>query len=418
MNTSPSKAFNALHEAERGLQRLQEQGLFRTQRLAQSACDAEQMFNGRTYKTFCSNDYLGLANHPGVIQAAQEALRLVGVGSGASHLISGHHQVHEHLADRLSAFQAAHIPHVQTLTFSTGYMANLGVITALASLSKVAGQASDEGTSIYSARLNHASIVDGIRLAAKQSTIKLTLFDTEDLQTLETRLRADPVRHKLIICDGVFSMDGHLSPVKDLLALALRFDALLLIDDAHGFGVLGEKGHGLLEHLGLHSDRLIYMGTLGKAAGVFGAFVCAHQSLCEWIFQKSRAYIYTTATPPAFAQATLKSLDIIEGQEGQTKRAHLKRLIACWQETLQLKQWKRLPSATPIQPVVVGDNALCLQLDQTLQAMGYLVPAIRPPTVPLHTARLRITLSANHTTEDVQTLAHVLMDLENKLGRP
>jgi 8-amino-7-oxononanoate synthase len=297
-------------------------------------------------------------------------------------------------------------------------MANLGVITALASLSKVVRDDIDEGTSIYSARLNHASIVDGIRLASKQSSIHLTLFDTEDLQHLEAQLMADPIRHKLIVCDGVFSMDGHLSPVKALLDLATRFDALLLIDDAHGFGVLGEKGHGLLEHLGLNSERLIYLGTLGKAAGVFGAFVCAHQSLCTWIFQKARAYIYTTATPAAFAQATLKSLDIIEGAEGQEKRAHLKHLIARWENTLHLKHWTQLSSPTPIQPVLVGDNQVCLQLDQTLQAMGYLIPAIRPPTVPPHTARLRITFCANHSTEEVESLAQVLMDLEKKVAHP
>ena len=418
MNTTPPRAFQALQEAERGLQALKEAGLIRKQRLSQSACATEQMFNGRAYKTFCSNDYLGLANHPAVVQAAQDALGQFGLGSGASHLISGHHQAHERLAERLSSFQAAHIPHVQTLTFSTGYMANLGVITALASLSKVAGQATDEGTSIYSARLNHASIVDGIRLASRQSRLKLTLFDTEDLQSLETQLMADPMGHKLIVCDGVFSMDGHLSPVTALLDLAIRCDALLLIDDAHGFGVLGEKGHGLLEHLSLNSERLIYMGTLSKAAGGFGAFVCAHQSLCAWLFQKARSYIYTTALPPSIAAAALQSLDIIEGHEGQTKRAHLNGLIACWQDTLQLKHWSKVGSNTPIQPVVVGKNELCLQLDQTLQSMGYLIPAIRPPTVPLHTARLRITFSANHSTEEVQSLAHVLMDLENQVMHP
>ena len=413
----PPKVFDAMQSAQSGLAELKDKALFRRQRKSESACDTHQTFNARSFSTFCSNDYLGLANHPLVSQAARDALSVYGVGSGASHLISGHHQAHEELGQRLAMFQAAHIPRVKSLTFSTGYMANLGVITALCALPKVTSLDTGETkdfTRIYSAQLNHASIVDGIRLASKQSNVELCVFDSSALSTLRSALECDTSGHKLIVCDGVFSMDGNLGPVKELLDLATQHDALLLIDDAHGFGVLGEQGHGILEHLDLHSDRLIYVGTLGKAAGVFGAFVCAHETLCEWIFQKARPYIYTTATPPSLAMATLQSLNIIESAEGHARRAHLNLLIQTWRETLKFKHWQTPPSHTPIQPVVVGDNALCLKLDEALQSMGYLIPAIRPPTVPLGTARLRVTFSANHTVQEVKTLAGVLMDLESQ----
>ncbi len=421
-----SSPFEAMRFAQQGLEDLKSKALFRQQRRSDSACDTHQTFSGKSFTTFCSNDYLGLAKHPELAKAAQDALALFGVGSGASHLISGHHQAHEALSERLSSFQAAHIPQVKTLTFSTGYMANLGVITALCSLSQIgaAGEQqpttagpsmrSPHGTSVYSAQLNHASIVDGIRLASKSSIVNLHLFDTEALGHLAEQLQRDPSRQKLIICDGVFSMDGNLGPIQELLDLADQHDALLLVDDAHGFGVLGEKGHGILEHFKLYSERLIYVGTLGKAAGVFGAFVCAHETLCEWIFQKSRPYIYTTASPPAFAVATLKSLELIESAEGQQRRERLNGLIKLWRDTLKFKHWHTPQSLTPIQPIVVGDNDLCLHLDRTLQSLGYLIPAIRPPTVPSNTARLRVTLSASHTQEEVSTLAQLLMELESK----
>ena len=412
MSTSTPGAFQALQAAESGLLNLKKEDLLRIQRLAQSACDTHQTFNAREFKTFCSNDYLGLAHHPELVKATQDALGHLGLGSGASHLISGHHQAHQNLAERLSGFQKAHIPHAKTFIYSSGYMANLGAITALCALPQASFAEPHALTSIYSAKLNHASIIDGIRLASKQCTVKLTVFEIDHLDALRVQLQGDSAKHKLIICDGVFSMDGNLSPVAELLDLAHRFDALLLIDDAHGFGVLGAQGHGILEHLNLHSERLVYMGTLSKAAGVMGAFVCAHETLSQWIFQKSRPYIYTTASPPALSVATLKSLDLIEGLEGQHKRAHLNHLIHVWRDTLKLKHWHMLKSVTPIQAVLVGDNRLCVRLDQELQAMGYLIPAIRPPTVPKLGARLRITFSANHALEDVQTLAQVLMDLE------
>ena len=414
MNSTNQLPFLAIQEAEKGLLNLKKQGLSRAHKVAQSACDTTQMFNGQRYKTFCSNDYLGLANHPEVIQAAQEALSRYGVGSGASHLISGHQEPHEKLAHRLADFQRAHIPHVQTLNFSSGYMANLGVITAICSLSNSTQASPKELTSIYSARLNHASIVDGIRLASKESTVKLTIFEVEELQALENALQSDTSKQKLIVCDGVFSMDGNLSPVDRLLDLAVRYDSLLLIDDAHGFGVLGDQGHGILEHMKLCSERLLYIGTLGKAAGVMGAFVCAHQTLIDWVFQKSRPYIYTTASPPSLAMATLKSLDIIEGPEGQQKRAHLHELILYWQTHLQLQHWLALQSSTPIQPLVVGHTPLCVLIDQELQALGILIPAIRPPTVPKGSARLRVTLSAKHSLQDIQALIEVVMRLEAK----
>jgi 8-amino-7-oxononanoate synthase len=362
-------------------------------------------------KAFCSNDYLGFANHPQLIAAMAEGAAQYGVGSGASHLISGHSMAHDLLETELARTQEKHINAARALFFCTGYLANITVITTLAGLGLHAAN-HNSGIGIYSAKLNHASLIDGVKLAAAQTKAAVHLFDHTNLVHLNEMLQADSAAHKLIVTDGVFSMDGDLAPVADLLAIAEAYDALLIVDDAHGFGVLGKYGHGILEHCQIQSDRIVYIGTLGKAAGVSGAFVCAHKTLMECLIQKGRPYIYSTATPPAIAHTVLASLHLTEGEEGQARRAHLNQLIAIWHQEMQLQHWHLGSSMTPIQPLVLGSNAAALVTSQQLDDAGYWIPAIRPPTVPEGSARLRITFSANHSTLAVRELISELQKIE------
>lgn len=408
-----TKPFNALSMAQERLADLDQQLLKRTLRVTETPCDTTASVAGRVLKAFCSNDYLGLANHPDLVKALTEGAKSYGIGSGASHLISGHSIAHELLEKKLASFQAAHIPHARALFFSTGYMANLAAITGLAKL------AERSEVSLYSAKLNHASLIDGVRLASAQLNAPVTLFDHTCPSELIDSLKRDTKPLKIIVTDGVFSMDGDLAPAKELLKIAEDCDALLLIDDAHGFGVLGANGHGILEEEKLCSERIIYVGTLGKAAGVSGAFICAQDSFVEWLVQKGRPYIYSTATPPAIAHALLKSLDLIEGEEGARRRSHLNHLISIWQEEMEFQNWKMISSCTPIQPIVLGSNANALKAAKLLDESGYWIPAIRPPTVPLGSSRLRITLSANHSIEDLRELIHTLKAIEQQvIGSP
>ena len=398
--------FNALRLAQEQIADLDLQLLKRKLRATESPCDTKAMVNGRELKAFCSNDYLGLANHPDLVQALAEGATQYGVGSGASHLISGHSIAHEILESKLADFQKQHIPDARALFFSTGYLANLTAITALARL------APQGSTSIYSAKLNHASLIDGVRLASAQTNARVYLFDHEDTNSLSASLKADQNPLKIIVTDGVFSMDGDLAPVKRLLEIAEQYDALLLVDDAHGFGVLGKNGHGILEQENICSDRIVYIGTLGKAAGVSGAFVCAQATLIEWLIQKGRPFIYSTATPPAIAHTLSKSLDIIEGDEGSNRRTQLNKLIRIWQDEMHFAQWEKVPSCTAIQPVILGSNANALLAAKLLDEAGYWIPAIRPPTVPIGSARLRITFSANHSEADLRQLIATLKTIE------
>jgi 8-amino-7-oxononanoate synthase len=401
-----TNSFNALRLAQDQIADLDLQLLKLKLKATQSPCDTKAVVNGRELKAFCSNDYLGLANHPDLIQAIAEGAKIYGVGSGASHLISGHSVAHEILEAKLAAFQKQHIPDARALFFSTGYLTNLTAITAFARL------APQGSISIYSAKLNHASLIDGVRLASAQSNARVSLFDHEEVNTLSELLKADQSDLKMIVTDGVFSMDGDLAPVKKLLELAEQHDALLLVDDAHGFGVLGKQGHGILEQENICSERIVYIGTLGKAAGVSGAFVCAHETLIEWLIQKGRPFIYSTATPPAIAHTLTKSLDIIEGDEGANRRAQLNQLIRIWQDEMHFSQWEKVSSCTAIQPVILGSNANALLAAKLLDEAGYWIPAIRPPTVPIGSARLRITFSANHSEADLRQLITTLKTIE------
>ena len=404
-----SKSFNALKLAEEQIADLDLQLLKRKLRITSSPCDSKVLIEERELKAFCSNDYLGLANHPEIANAWSEGAQKYGVGSGASHLISGHSIAHELLEKRLAAFQSHHLPKPRTLFFSTGYLANLTAITGLVRL------ASPGNASIYSAKLNHASLIDGVRLASAQTNAVVTLFDHTQLDSLIEAIKKDTRPFKLIVTDGVFSMDGDLAPIKELLAIAEQYDALLMVDDAHGFGVLGKQGHGILEQKNICSDRIIYIGTLGKAAGVSGAFICAQDSFIEWLIQKGRPYIYSTATPPAIAHALLKSLEIIETDEGKQRRAHLDKLIDIWQKEMHFSAWKKISSSTPIQPLILGSNANALLAAQLLDDAGYWIPAIRPPTVPAGSARLRITFSANHSEDDLRALINTLQSIEQQV---
>ena len=407
--TNSSDIFSALHLAQEQIADLESQLLKRKLRATQSPCDTKALVDGRELKAFCSNDYLGLANHPALIKALAEGGQKYGVGSGASHLISGHSMAHELLEKQLANYQRQYIPNARALFFSTGYLANLTAITALARLAPLSN------ASIYSAKLNHASLIDGVRLAAAQTKANVTLFDHTQIDSLSTFLKVDQRPLKIIVTDGVFSMDGDLAPVKDLLKLAEQHDALLLVDDAHGFGVLGKHGHGILEQNNIYSDRIIYIGTLGKAAGVSGAFVCAQETFIEWLIQKGRPFIYSTATPPAIAYTLSQSLAIIEGDEGSKRRTQLNKLIRIWHDEMQFSQWEKVSSCTAIQPVILGSNANALFASKLLDEAGYWIPAIRPPTVANGTARLRITFSANHSEADLRQLITTLKTIEDQV---
>ncbi|MBY0267444.1 MAG: 8-amino-7-oxononanoate synthase [Burkholderiales bacterium] len=365
-------------------------GLRRVRRRLDSPQRAQVDVDGRHYIAFCSNDYLGLAADPRLAAAAREALMLYGVGAGASHLILGHSRAHQELEEALAAFAGT----PAALLFSTGYMANLGVISALVG----------RGDAVFADRLNHASLNDAVLL----SRAAFKRYPHNDLAALDRLLATTAARRRLVAVDAVFSMDGDIAPVRELLALCERHDALLYLDDAHGFGVLGDEGRGTLAHFGVASERIVYMATLGKAAGVSGAVVAGSEVIIETLLQQARTYIYTTAAPPLLAHTLLASLEVIAA--GDERRAQLRARIAQLREGLAGMPWPLLPSQTPIQPLIVGDNRQVLALSAKLAEQGLLVPAIRPPTVPQGSARLRISLSADHSAGDVARLVTALRE--------
>lgn len=391
-----------LEHLDRKLQALRAQDLSRFTRIAETGTAPRQTVVGadgmaRELLMFCSNDYLGLAAHPELAQALAEGARRWGGGSGASPLVSGHSRAHHEVEAELARWFAPHIPQARAIGFCTGYMANLAVLGALG----------DAEAEIFSEALNHASLIDGARLAKA----RVSRYGHCDVAGLRAVLAASTARIKLIVTDAVFSMDGDIAPLPELLALAQEFDAWLIVDDAHGLGVLGESGVGTLEHFGLRSERLILVGTLGKAAGLAGAFVVAHETVSHYLLQAARNYIFSTASPPAVEQALLHSLALIRGETGRQRRARLQtlqtRLRAGMQALLARHAhlgWRLAESHTPLQPLIVGGNAEVMQLAAALEAQGLRVPGIRPPTVPAGQARLRITLCATHTEADVDRL--------------
>lgn len=360
------------------------------------------LIDGQPRLSFGSNDYLGLSQHPALIEAAQQAAARYGVGATASPLVCGHSPAHEALEQDL----AARVGLPRALYFYAGYAANVGIVPALVG----------KGDAVFSDALNHACLIDGIRL----SRADLHVVPHADLGALAQALAVSTARRKLVVTDAVFSMDGNVADVPALMALCEQHDAWLLIDDAHGFGVLGEHGEGALSYHGMagangvapawqgRMDRLIYMATLGKAAGVAGAFVAGEPSMVEWVMQKARTYMFATATPAMIAEALRAALRVMH-EEGW-RRNHLRALQARLREGVEAAglPWRLMPSDTAIQPLIIGRNEDALAVMTALDAQGVWVPAIRPPTVPEGTARLRISLSAAHTLAQVDQLCRAL----------
>jgi 8-amino-7-oxononanoate synthase len=366
--------------------------LRRKRRVVVPESGARLTVDGQSMLAFCSNDYLGLATHPALVQAACEGAQAYGVGAGASPLVSGHSAANAALERELAAFVG--LP--RALYFYAGYATNIGIVPALVGA----------GDAIFSDALNHACLIDGARLSRAQ----IHRYTHADLDALANELARSEAPRKLVISDAVFSMDGDSADIPALLALCEQHDALLLLDDAHGFGVLGPQGRGSLAAAGLYgaraSRRVLYMATLGKAAGVAGAFVAGDEALVEWLLQKTRSYIFATAAPAMLASALRASLKVIEQDEW--RRAHLRRLIARLRDRLTAglegSGWQLSDSKTAIQPLLIGPNDQALAVMEGLRARGIWVPAIRPPTVPEGTARLRIALSAAHSEADVDQL--------------
>jgi len=377
---------------ERTLAARAAQGLGRRRRVIGSRAGPRTIVDGRPLLGFASNDYLGLAGDPALAQAAADAALRWGVGAAASHLVCGHYAPHEAL-EREIADYVAPCEGARAVTFSTGYLANLAIVSALA----------DRETEVHADRLDHACLNDGALLARA----KLCRYAHADVDALAKRLAASRVRRLMIATDAVFSMDGDVAPLKALLALAEAHDAWLVVDDAHGFGVLG-GGRGTLAELGLASPRIVLMGTLGKAAGVAGAFVAAHPAVIETLQQTARPYIYTTAAPPLLAESVRAALAII--RDDGPRRRHLHALIARFREGVRHLPWPAMNSQSAIQPLVCGQSEAAVALSQRLAERGLWVPAIRPPTVPDGTARLRVSLSAAHSENDVDALLVALAE--------
>ncbi len=373
-----------MKKLEQELSRRRAENLYRERLVLESPQGAEVRVGAQTLLSFCSNDYLGLANDPRVVAAMQQGAQHYGAGAGASHLVSGHSRAHHVLEEELAGFVGAE----RALLFSTGYMANLGVVGALM----------ERHDAIFEDRLNHASLIDAARLARA----KVTRYPHADTARLAKMLQQAP-RPGLVTTDAVFSMDGDIAPLAGLSELAARHGARLLVDDAHGLGVLGRNGRGTLEYLGLPpAPPVILMGTLGKALGVFGAFVAGEAALIETLIQQARTYIYTTALPPAVAEAVRASLRI--AREEGWRREHLNGLVRRFRDGAERLGLALMPSPTPIQPVVLGTAEAAMQASRRLHEQGILVPAIRPPTVPEGSARLRITFSTAHEEKHVDRL--------------
>ena len=375
------------------LKERQQQQLYRSVKVSESAQAPIMQIDGKEYLTFCSNDYLGLANHPEIISAFKKAADTYGVGSGAAHLINGHSIEHQKLEESLAEFTGRD----KALLFSTGYMANIGVVDALL----------NRGDHLFADRLNHASLIDA-GLLSKAKMQRYAHNDMGAVQKLYTKSGIDiSFTNSMIISDGVFSMDGDEAPVNDLANIAKQHQAWLMIDDAHGFGTLGKTGAGLIQQQNLsQNDVPILMATLGKAVGTAGAFVAGSHDLIEYLMQTARTYIYTTAMPPAVAAATSASLKLV--QQESWRREKLNELIRLFKRGAKELGIELMASNTAIQPIVLGSTEKAVVISRLLQEKGILVTAIRPPTVPDGTARLRITISANHDEKDINTLLYTL----------
>ena len=373
-----------------GLAALERAGLKRTRRVLDTPQAPRATVDGRALVNFSSNDYLSLANHPRLRAAAHAAIDAWGVGSGASPLVSGHQRVHEEAEERFARFCG--LP--RALMFPSGYAANLGIVAALA----------DREAEVFGDRLNHACLHDGALL----SRAKYTRYRHLDVEGLERALAASACAVKVIATDSVFSMDGDVAPLTELVRLAETHGAWLVVDDAHGVGVLGTKGHGALEHFGLSSPRLVYMATLGKALGGYGAFAAGCAEAIEWLLQRARTLIYSTALPPMAAAVAIAAMDVVDEEPERVVR--LRSLIESFRAHAATAGLPRSTSRTAIQPIVLGDSNPAMDASARLAERGFLVPAIRPPTVPEGTARLRVSLCADHAPADVERLANAIAE--------
>ena len=367
------------------LDQRQQQFLYRQRRTVESGCGSVLQIDGQSLINFCSNDYLGLAGHKSIAKALQAGADTYGTGSGASHLISGHSTAHQQLEEQLAEFTGR----PRALLFSTGYMANMGIINALVGRHDL----------VLQDQLNHASLIDGGRL----SRAIFKRYKHNNIEHLQSQLSINAADRKLIVTDGVFSMDGDLAPLAAISAVAEQSNAWLMVDDAHGLGVLGATGAGIVQEHDLSIDQVpILMGTLGKSFGTFGAFVAGSEALIETLIQFARSYIYTTALPPAIACATSASLALV--RQEQWRRDHLNALIQRFRHGANALGLQLMDSYTPIQPIMINDDQLVMTVSQKLRAKGFMVGAIRPPTVPKDSGRLRICLSASHTEQQIDQL--------------
>jgi 8-amino-7-oxononanoate synthase len=385
---------HTLSEFETQLAELDARQQRRTRRVVEAVDGPRLRVDGRELLAFCSNDYLGLSTHPSLITAAQRAAQQFGVGATASPLVCGHQSPHEALEQELAKFVG--LP--RALYFGSGYVANVGIVPALAR----------RGDAVFCDALNHACLIDGTRLSGAERVI----YPHNDVDTLARDLEKSTAARKIVVTDAVFSMDGDIAPLPRMLELCDRHDALLMIDDAHGFGVLGPQGRGTAAHFGLRSPRLVYMATLGKAAGVSGAFVAGDETVIEWLLQRARSYIFATATPAMVAEALRESLKRIEEDDG--RRDQLSKLTRRLRQRCAGLPWRLADSSTAIQPMQIGANADAMNVMAALLERGLWVPAIRPPTVPEGTARLRITLTALHSEADIDRLTDALHDISGR----
>ncbi|MBM6551234.1 8-amino-7-oxononanoate synthase [Marinomonas ostreistagni] len=375
------------------------QHLWRQVEAAQSPQSVQLTVAGQSYLSFCSNDYLGLANHPALKQAMADAAHTYGVGSGASHLVCGHLDIHQRLEEALAEW----LGYERVLLFSTGYMANLALISALG----------DKQRPILMDKLNHASLIDGARLSEAPFRRYLHNDVTSAAKHMQRLDQAG-----ILATDGIFSMDGDMAPLSDLAKLAQQRDWLMMVDDAHGLGCLGEQGRGCLALCDLDDAQVpLLMGTFGKAFGVAGAFVACSNDLADYLTQFARPFIYTTAMSPAVAATVLRSLELIRSDEGERRRTQLAANIALLKQRAATWPFALMASNSAIQPILIGPSDATLKLSDALAEAGILCKAIRPPTVPPNTARLRITLSADHSLEDVTRLCDTLETIFNQVSK-
>lgn len=382
------------------LELLKDQGLYRRMRLVRGSQQARVILEGREVLLLCSNNYLGLADHPLLKEAAVRAVERYGVSSGASRLVSGTMELHEALEKRIAEFKGTEA----ALVFNSGYAANTGIIPAL----------TGKGDVIFSDRLNHASILDGCLL----SRAKLVRYPHNDIRALRRLMAENETAGRLlIVTDGVFSMDGDLAPLPELVSLKKEFGALLMVDDAHGTGVLGPGGRGTAEHFGLLSEIDIHMGTLGKALGSFGAYAAASRDIIEYLVNRARSFIFSTSLPPAVLAASIAAFDLVDSPEGASLREKLAENVGFFRSAVQAAGFNTMGSETQIVPVFVGEPEPVMEFSRLLLDEGIYVQGIRPPTVPAGSCRLRCTLMAVHTRPDLEQAVEAVMRVGKQVGK-